>query len=83
MTEVRRVTRPDRRRFLLGSATGIASYTLGLSPTLSQPSHSTARILVTHFETGVKITDKADDLRVRLSEQFETYGDPPARSGWG
>ena len=46
MTDVPRVIRPNRRRFLLSSAGGIGSYALGLSPTLSQPLHSTARILV-------------------------------------
>jgi tripartite-type tricarboxylate transporter receptor subunit TctC len=46
MTDIHRVTRPNRRRFLFGSASGIASYALGVSPALSQPLHSTARILV-------------------------------------
>ena len=46
MTDAHRVTRSNRRRFLFGSAGGTASYTLGLSPTLSQPLQSTARILV-------------------------------------
>ena len=68
MTEVRRVTRPDRRRFLLGSATGIASYTLGLSPTLSQPSHSTARILV-----GFPPGGPSDVIARLLAEQMKAY----------
>ena len=46
MTDIHRVTRPNRRRFLFGSAGGVVSYALGLSPTLSQPLHSTARIMV-------------------------------------
>jgi len=68
MTEVRRVTRPDRRRFLLGSATGIASYTLGLTPTLSQPSHSTARILV-----GFPPGGPSDVIARLLAEQMKAY----------
>ena len=46
MTDVRRVIRPNRRRFVFGSAGGVVSYALGLSPTLSQPLHATARIMV-------------------------------------
>src|SRR5690606_30191117 len=46
MNDVRRVTSPNRRHFLLGSAGGLASYAMGLSPGLAQPLQSTARILV-------------------------------------
>ena len=46
MTDIHRVTRPSRRRFLFRTAGGIVSYALGLWPTLSQPLHSTARIMV-------------------------------------
>jgi tripartite-type tricarboxylate transporter receptor subunit TctC len=48
MTDVRSMTNTNRRRFLLGSTTGIASLALGLSPALSQqqPVHATARVMV-------------------------------------
>jgi tripartite-type tricarboxylate transporter receptor subunit TctC len=68
MTEARRVTRPDRRRFLLGSAGGIASFGLGLSPTLSQPAHSTARIMV-----GFPAGGPSDVLARLTAEQMKAY----------
>lgn len=40
------LTKFSRRRFLAGSAGGIASYALGLCPALSQALHPTARIMV-------------------------------------
>lgn len=68
MTDAHRVTRPNRRRFLFGSAGGIASYTLGLSPTLSQPLHSTARILV-----GFPPGGPTDVVARLLAEQMKAY----------
>ena len=68
MTDVRRVTRPNRRRFLFGSAGGIASYALGLSPTRSQPLHSTARILV-----GFPAGGPSDVIARLLAEQMKAY----------
>jgi tripartite-type tricarboxylate transporter receptor subunit TctC len=46
MTDLRHMTTFHRRRFLLGSAAGIASLALGLSPARAQPVHATARVLV-------------------------------------
>ena len=68
MTEVRRVMRPNRRRFLFGSAGGIASYVLGLSPGLAQPLHSTARIMV-----GFPAGGPSDVLARLLAEQMKAY----------
>jgi tripartite-type tricarboxylate transporter receptor subunit TctC len=68
MTDVHRVTRSNRRRFLFGSAGGIASYTLGLSPTLSQPLQSTARILV-----GFPPGGPTDVVARLLAEQMKAY----------
>ena len=68
MTDVRRMTRLNRRRFLLGSAGGIASYALGLSPTLSQPLHATARILV-----GFPAGGSSDVMARLLAEQMKQY----------
>jgi tripartite-type tricarboxylate transporter receptor subunit TctC len=68
MTEVRRVTRPDRRRFLFGSAGGIASFAFGSSPTLSQPLHSTARIMV-----GFPAGGPSDVIARLLAEQMKAY----------
>jgi tripartite-type tricarboxylate transporter receptor subunit TctC len=68
MTDVRRVIRPNRRRFLLGSAGGIASYTLGLSPALSQPLHATARIMV-----GFPAGGPTDVISRLLAEQMKAY----------
>jgi tripartite-type tricarboxylate transporter receptor subunit TctC len=68
MTNVHRVTRSNRRRFLFGSAGGIASYTLGLSPTLSQPLQSTARILV-----GFPPGGPTDVVARLLAEQMKAY----------
>jgi hypothetical protein len=64
MTDVRRVIRPNRRRFLFGSAGGVVSYALGLSPTLSQPLHSTARIMLA-FPQVAPATLLRDSLRSR------------------
>jgi len=68
MTDVRRVTGPDRRRFLIGSAGGIASFALGLSPTLSQPLPSTARIMV-----GFPAGGPSDVLARLVAEQMKAY----------
>jgi len=68
MTNVHRVTRSNRRRFLFGSASGIASYALGLSPALSQPLHSTARILV-----GFPPGGTSDVIARLLTEQMKAY----------
>src|SRR5262249_56896023 len=68
MTEIRRMTGPNRRRLLFGSASGIASFALGLSPTLSQPLPSTARIMV-GFPAG-----RPSDVLARLvAEQMKAY----------
>lgn len=68
MTDVRRVIRPNRRRFLFGSAGGVVSYALGLSPTLSQPLHSTARIMV-----GFPAGGPSDVIARLLAEQMKAY----------
>jgi tripartite-type tricarboxylate transporter receptor subunit TctC len=68
MTDIHRVTRPNRRRFLLGSAGGIASYALGLAPALSQPLHSTARILV-----GFPPGGPTDVIARLIAEQMKAY----------
>ena len=68
MTDVRRVRRPNRRRFLLGSAGGIASFAFGLSPTRSQPLHSTARIMV-----GFPAGGPSDVIARLLAEQMKAY----------
>src|SRR3954463_12468849 len=68
MTDAHRVTRPNRRRFLFGSAGGIASYALGLSPALSQPLHSTARILV-----GFPPGGPSDVIARLVAEQMKAY----------
>ena len=70
MTDFLRVTRPNRRSFLLGSAGGIASYALGVSPTLSQsqPLHSTARLAV-----GFPAGGPTDVIARLLAEQMKAY----------
>ena len=68
MTDVRRVIRPNRRRFLFGSAGGVVSYALGLSPTLSQPLHSTARIMV-----GFPAGGPSDVIARLLAEQMRAH----------
>ena len=68
MTDIHRVTKPNRRRFLLGSAGGIASYALGLSPTLSQPLLSTARMVV-----GFPAGGPTDVVARLLVEHMKTY----------
>src|SRR5215218_6663181 len=68
MTDVRRAIRPNRRRFLFGSAGGIASYAFGLSPTQSQPLHSTARIMV-----GFPPGGPTDVIARLLAEQMKGY----------
>jgi tripartite-type tricarboxylate transporter receptor subunit TctC len=68
MTDIGRMTRPNRRRFLLGSAGGIASLGLGLSPARSQPVHSTARILV-----GFPAGGPSDVLARLAAEQMKPY----------
>ena len=67
MTDIHRGVRPNRRRFLLGSAGGIASYALGASPALSQ-SLSTARILV-----GFPAGGPSDILARLVAEGMKTY----------
>ena len=68
MTDIHRVTTPNRRRFLLGGAGGIASCALGLSPGLSQPLHSTARIMV-----GFPAGGPTDVVARLLAEQMKGY----------
>ena len=68
MTDIHRVTRPNRRHFLLGSAGGIASCALGLSPSLSQPLHATARIMV-----GFPPGGPTDVTARLLAEQMKGY----------
>ena len=68
MTDIHRMNRPNRRRFLLGSAGGIASYALGAPPTLSQPLQLTARILV-----GFPAGGPSDVLAKLVAEQMKTY----------
>ena len=68
MTDVRRVIRPNRRRFLFGSAGGVVSYALGLSPTLAQPLHSTARIMV-----GFPAGGPSDVIARLLAERMKAY----------
>ena len=68
MTDIHHVTAPNRRRFLLGSAGGIASYALGVSPTLSQSLQSTARILV-----GFPAGGPSDVLARLVAEGMKTY----------
>ena len=68
MTDVHLGTRPNRRRFLLGSAGGIASYAWGASPTLSQPLQSTARIMV-----GFPPGGPTDVIARLVAEQMKTY----------
>ncbi len=68
MTDVRRVMKPNRRRFVFGSAGGAVSYALGLSPTLSQPLPSTARILV-----GFPPGGPTDVIARLLAEQMKAY----------
>ena len=63
-----RVVRPNRRRFLFGSAGGIASYALGLLPSLAQPLHSTARIMV-----GFPAGGPSDVIARLLAEQMKAY----------
>jgi tripartite-type tricarboxylate transporter receptor subunit TctC len=68
MTDALRVARPNRRRFLFGSAGGVASYALGVSPTRSQQLHSTARILV-----GFPAGGPSDVLARLAAEQMKPY----------
>ncbi len=68
MTDVHRVMSPNRRRFLLGSAGGMASYGLGLSPGLAQPSPSTARLMV-----GFPPGGPTDVIARLFAEQMKAY----------
>ena len=68
MTESNRATGFDRRRFLMASAAGAASYACGLSPTLSAPLHSTARIMV-----GFPAGGPTDVVARLLAEQMKEY----------
>lgn len=68
MTDVRRVMSADRRRFLIGSAGGIASCALGLSPSLAQPLQSTARIMV-----GFPPGGPTDVIARLVAEQMKAY----------
>lgn len=68
MTGIHRVTAPNRRRFLLGSAGGIASCALGFSPGLSQPLQSTARIMV-----GFPPGGPTDVVARLIAEQMKGY----------
>ncbi|MET0674875.1 MAG: tripartite tricarboxylate transporter substrate-binding protein, partial [Bradyrhizobium sp.] len=60
--------KPNRRRFLIASAGGIASYVLGHSPSRAQPLHATARILV-----GFPAGGPSDVLARLLAEQMKAY----------
>src|SRR5262245_50051198 len=68
MTNVRHVTIPNRRRFLFGSAAAVASSALGFSPALSQPLHSTARILA-----GCPPGGPTDVISRLIAEQMKAY----------
>jgi tripartite-type tricarboxylate transporter receptor subunit TctC len=68
MTDVRRVIRPDRRRFLFASAGGIASLAAGLAPARSQPVHATARVLV-----GFPPGGPSDVMARLVAEQMKAY----------
>ncbi len=68
MTDVGRVMSPNRRRLLLGSAGGIASYALGLSPSPAQPLHATARILV-----GFPAGGPTDVIARLVAEQMKGF----------
>ena len=68
MTDVRPTTRLNRRRVLFGSAGGIASYALGLSPTLSQVLHPTARLMV-----GFPPGGPTDVISRLFAEQMKGY----------
>lgn len=68
MSDIHCAGEPNRRRFLLAGAGGIASYASGLSPVRSQPMHSTARILV-GFPAG-----GPSDVTARLvAEHMKAY----------
>jgi tripartite-type tricarboxylate transporter receptor subunit TctC len=68
MTDVRRTTKPNRRHVLLGSAGGVASLALGLSPALAQPLHPSARLMVGFPPGG------PTDVQARLvAEQMKSY----------
>jgi tripartite-type tricarboxylate transporter receptor subunit TctC len=68
MTNVRLVTKLNRRHFLLGTTGGIASCALGLSPARSQPLHQTARIMV-----GFPAGGTSDILARLTAEQMKAY----------
>ena len=68
MTDVPRVTTLDRRRLLLGSAGGIASYALGVSPARPQPLQTTARLMV-----GFPAGGPTDVIARLLAEQMKAY----------
>ena len=68
MTDIDRATTSNRRRFLLGSAAGIASSALGISPTLSQTLSSPARIMV-----GFPPGGPTDVIARLVAEQMKTY----------
>jgi tripartite-type tricarboxylate transporter receptor subunit TctC len=68
MSDVRCADRPNRRRFLLAGAGGIAAYATGLSRAQSQPLHSTARILV-----GFPAGGPSDVTARLLAEHMKGY----------
>ena len=68
MTDICRVMKPDRRHFLFAGAGSLASHVLGLSPSLAQPSHATARILV-----GFPAGGPSDVLARLVAEQMKAY----------
>ena len=70
MTDARRVTNPDRRRFLLAGTGGIASAALGFSPAASQPQplHATARVMV-----GFPAGGPSDVTARLLAEHIKGY----------
>ena len=69
MTDIRGVTKLNRRHVLLGSAGGIAASALGLSPALSQQqSIATARVMV-----GFPPGGPSDILARLTAEQMKSY----------
>jgi tripartite-type tricarboxylate transporter receptor subunit TctC len=68
MTDIHRVTKLNRRRFLYAGVGGIAAYATGLSPAQSQTLHSTARILV-----GFPAGGPSDVIARLFAEQMKGY----------
>ena len=68
MTDVSSMTWLNRRRVLLASAGGIASYALGLAPTRSQTLQTTARLMV-----GFPAGGPTDVVARLVAEQMKAY----------